>query len=481
MNGSPLTQTSKPVVMSDRMRGYRWGPTRVVAVGAVFAAAIVVVFVMAGGAAPYRVHARFINASQLVKGNLVQIAGHPVGTVEKIDLTDDGRADVTLKIDEDAAPLRAGTFVTVRQASLSGVANRYLDLRIPPDDAPEIESGGTILETNTTTAVDLDQLFNTLDKPTRDALAGVIRGSAAQYEGQGDAYGEGLMYVNPALSASSRFLRELNRDNGLLERFVVSSSKFVTDVADRRTELSSLIGNLEQTTGALAAEQAPLQDAISRLPDFMRRANTTFVNLRGTLDDLDPLVEDSKPVARELRPFLAQLRPLANDARPALDDLSNIIAKAGPDNDLVELMGTQVPLEEIAVGPVQRNGAERLGALPGSTKALEVAAPELETARPYLPDLLGWFDDFSHSGNFDALGGYSRPALHADAFMLLAGQLTPVPPELREQAFIASGGVRDQRNRCPGSAEHAGPAEGSGPYKPTPDFPCDVTQELPGP
>ena len=91
---------------------------------------------MVGGGTPYKVHARFINASQLVNGTLVQIAGRPIGVVERIDLTKDGRADVTLRIDDDAAPLRAGTFVTVRQASLSGVANRYLDLRIPPDDAP---------------------------------------------------------------------------------------------------------------------------------------------------------------------------------------------------------------------------------------------------------------------------------------------------------------------------------------------------------
>ena len=43
----------------------------------------------------------------------------------------------------------------------------------------------------------------------------------------------------------------------------------------------------------------------------MRRANTTFLNLRAALDDLEPLVDDSKPVAKKLRPFLAELRPLA--------------------------------------------------------------------------------------------------------------------------------------------------------------------------
>jgi phospholipid/cholesterol/gamma-HCH transport system substrate-binding protein len=449
-----------------------------VAVGAVLAAAIIVGVTLLGGGSPYRVHARFVNAAQLVKGDLVQVAGRPIGKVEKIDLTSNGRADVTLALDK-LTPLREGTQITVRQASLSGIANRYLDVRMAPADAKDIPDGGLIDESHTTAAIDLDQLFDTLDPPTRKALADVIKGSAAQYAGTQNQYGEGLLYLNPSLEASSRFFRELNYDNGLLERFVVASSKFVTDLADRKDDLSSLIDNLETTTDALGDEAAPLRDAIGRLPAFLRRANTTFVNLRSTLDDLDPLVRDSKPVAKELRPFLAQLRPLANDARPTLRDLSALIQKPGASNDLVELTNAQVPAAKIAVGPVKRNGKTRLGALPASAKALAKAAGELAFARPYAPDLVGWFDDFSHSGVLDALGGISRPGLHADAFALVSGQLAPVPPELRDQAFSASGGVRNQRNRCPGAAEHKTP-DGSGPYKPTPDFNCDPSQALPG-
>ena len=58
----------------------------------------------------------------------MQVARPPVGKVENIDLTADGQAEVTMTIDDDYAPLRRGTLATVRQASLSGVANRYVDL-----------------------------------------------------------------------------------------------------------------------------------------------------------------------------------------------------------------------------------------------------------------------------------------------------------------------------------------------------------------
>ncbi len=103
-----------------------------------------------------------------------------IGDVSDITLTRDGQAEVTLQItDEDYAPLREGTLATVRQASLSGVANRYIDLRLPGGDAPEIADGGTIRQTDTTTAVDLDQLFNTFDPEAREALQASSRASAA--------------------------------------------------------------------------------------------------------------------------------------------------------------------------------------------------------------------------------------------------------------------------------------------------------------
>ena len=61
----------------------------------------------------------------------------------------------------------------------------------------------------------------------------------------------------------------------------------------------------------------------------MRRANTTFVNLRSTLDDVDPLVEASKPVAKRLQPFLSQARAFAADAEPTVRDLQHHDPRAG--------------------------------------------------------------------------------------------------------------------------------------------------------
>src|SRR3954467_5977058 len=372
---------------------------RAAALAAVLVVAVVVAIMLLGGpSGGYTVKADFQNAAQLVKGNLVQTGGAPVGKVTNIDLTPDGQARVTMKIKDDYAPLRRGTLATVRQASLSGVANRYIDMRMAPQAAKKIPDGGVIGQDSTTTAVDLDQVFNTFDPETRKALQGVIKGSANQFKGKGKEFNEGIAYLNPSLAASSRLFREINRDTPLLERFIVSSSQLVTDIADRHDDLAGLVDQLATTTTAIGNQDPALADATRRPPGFERRANTTFVNLRAALDDLDPLVNASKPVAKKLRPFLAELRPLAQDARPTLRDLSTLLRAPGANNDLLELLRTQVPLRNATVRNVQEDGQSREGAFPASVKALDTATPEAAFLRPYSPDLLGWFDDFSHSG-----------------------------------------------------------------------------------
>src|SRR3954447_13457775 len=447
---------------------------RIVALAAVVIGVTAVVVVLArNGGTDYTIHARFQNASQIVKGNLLQVSGTPIGKVKDIHLTDDGQADLTLHITKEGfAPLHQGTHVEVRQASLSGVANRYVNLTLAPNSNPKLPENAVIPASMTTSTVDLDQLFNVFDKPTRKALSGVIEGFGKQYAGNADQANKGWLYLNPSLAASSRFFSELNRDTPLLERFVVANSKLVTDLAVKRDDLAGLVRNFNTTFGAIGRQKVALARAISLLPPFMRRADTTFVNLRATLDDLKPLVDESKPVTPKLRRFLAELRPLTHDARPTLRDLTRLIRSSGANNDLIELTKGQVPLRDIAVGPVQRNGKSREGALPSSVKALQQSIPELGYARPYSADLTGWFDDFAHSGIYDALGGESRAAAHVNAFVVSGGVLQPVPPALRDAVFNSTV-ARDQRNRCPGAAD-----AGSG-HQATPDFNCDLSQQLP--
>ena len=437
----------------------RWAVLATVAL----AALIVLYLLLFGTGSNYTVTASFESASQLVKGNRVDVAGVPVGSVSDISLSDDGQALVKLEISDSAyTPLPEGTHATVRSQSLSGIANRYVDLALPTtNESKTISSGGDITQADTTSEVDLDQLFNTLNHPTVSHLQEVIRGFARAYDGVGAKANRGFYYLNPFLSTSRRVFGELNSDQANLEGLVVDAAGLTSTLDARSPEISSLVANLDGMLGTIGDQQASLASAVGQLPDFMRQFNTTAVNLRAALDDVQPLVNATRPVARKLHPFAKRLRGFARDAVPTVKGLNGIINSPGQNNDLIELTRLQDPLAEIGVGPVDRNGASRPGALPASADSLKDSLTQLSTLRAYSPELTGWFDDFANSGKADAFGGIGRIAVGANMFSAgppgipCPSQLDAIgglcsllnPAELTQQL-----GIKDLQ-RCPGSNE----------------------------
>jgi phospholipid/cholesterol/gamma-HCH transport system substrate-binding protein len=434
-------------------------------------AIVVVAIILFGGGGDYSVKARFQNAAQLVSGNQVEIGGTPVGSIGEIRITDEGQADVTLSVDDDHKPLPQGTEAVIRQASQSGIANRYVELMLPPGrkdgkEPSNIPDGGRIPITKTTTTVDLDQLFNTLDPSTRGAIKAFFRNSATQFEGKTKQQREAFRYLNPALSTSSRVFGELNRDNPLLARFLQDSSTLVTALAEKRGELTELITNANTTFRALGSQRVALMEAIARLPDFMRQANSTFVNLRAALDDVDPLVNASKPVAKKLQKFLPELRAVARDARPTVRDLARTVGQPGADNDLLDLIRTFPPLASAALDTKKRkvnfgtntvSVGETRGSFPETSDALRAAAPVIGFGRPYTPDLFGWFDDFSTTGPNDAEGGFSRVYTILNAFNLTNPALPAFIPLPERGAALTSIARFGQFRRCPGAGDIIAP------------------------
>jgi phospholipid/cholesterol/gamma-HCH transport system substrate-binding protein len=479
---------------------------RVAAIAAVALAVVVVAVILLSGGTNYQVKLVFADASQIVKGDQVEVAGNAVGSVSNIALTPNGQAQLTINIgDSSYVPLHQGTEATVRLASLSGIANRYVDLRLGPASAPKIPSGGVIGTEDTTSAVDIDELFNTLNPPTLKGIQNLIQGAGSQFAGKGAAAQAAWQYLNPAVASSSTLFQELDRhDGGDFTNFVVQSSKLLSTIAGRSADLTALVKNLGTTTQALASQSTALGQSIQRLPGFMALADTTFVNLRNSLDALTPLVNVSKPVAPKLQKFLAQLRPLAQNAVPTVRDLANIICSRGSkpcsqgnpgENDLIQLLELSVKLSNVTCGTssaastcngtLQANGQQRLGAFPQSTIALNDSTPEMATARPYAVDLTGWFEGYTHPGVIDANGGASRIApvvgvgsIENGALNLLPSFLQPVLRQVLAFGNSSTGGptssggllTSGQGDRCPGSMERGAI------WYPESGFPCNPAE-----
>ncbi len=434
--------------------------------GALLAVVAVLAIILLSSSGGEQYHLIFQNAGQLVKGDDVQIGGRRVGGVSDIMLTNDNQAEVVVNVDKPYAPLHEGTTATIRLTSLSGVANRYIALSPGPNNAPKIPGGGQLGVEQTTSVVDLDQIFNTLDPATRKGLQQYIQGSATQYEGQGPNVNQSAKYFNPFLSTTDQLVKEVARDQGTLTRAIVAGASVTGALGQRAPQLTSLVTNLNTMMGSIASQNASLSQALGVLPDTLREGNSTFVDLRATLDDLDPLLQASKPAAAVLPRFFSQLRPLLNESTPTFQNLSAIVHQPGPFNDATD--ATQNLPQLLNVGSK---------AFASSIKAMRKGQPVIDFLRPYSPDLVGWFRDFGQSAaNYDANGHYARvlPIFGAFQYQGSDDTLQPVPPSQR-LAGLTSGFNR----RCPGAASQPRP-DGSNPFAPN-GFDCNTSDVLPGP
>ena len=154
-------------------------------------------------------------------------------------------------------------------------------------------------------------------------------------------------------------------------------------------------------------------------------------------------MDAAKPAVRRLGPFLEQARAFARDGAPTIRDLSRTISaprqEQRPDRADQELPAARAHGARHAAASTAPTGAAPSRR---PTDALKAAAPTIAFGRPYTPDFVGWMDDFSTTGGYDALGGFSRAWINLSEILYGAGPKTK------------------QYRRCPGANEEPA-ADGS--------------------
>ena len=447
---------------------------RAIAIVALIAGVVLVVVTLFGNGDGYRYKMLFQTGGQLVPGNQVLVAGQPIGTIDSIELTDDAQAEVEVTLER---PLLEGSTAQIRLTSLSGIANRYIAVQMGPDPDEELPEDAILAADATTSPVDLDQLFNTFDTRTRKSLQKFIEGQATVYTGNTEEARETYKYFAPSLQAGERLLAELNYDQRSLSRFLVEGGRVFGALASRRDDLSELTQNANEALGAIAAENEAFDQTLAALPPTMRQANTTFVNLRAALDDLDPLISDLGVAAPDLPGFLRDVRPVARKAIPVIRNLRLAIRRGGETNDLTDA------LRDL---PAAQRKART--AIPRANAAFAASQHIFEFARPYSPDLIalisklgpgaGFYDFNGHYLRGQAAGSnlFDWDAVTEDLNPIGLSQIFDAYPALGTGPFV----------RCPGGATQPNPGW------PTPeDHPfladgeltgeCDPSDVPPGP
>ena len=111
----------------------------------------------------YEIKATFSNGVNISKNSPVRIAGVEVGKV--IGASRDGDAtEVRFTVEDSGRPIHEDAFAEIRpRIFLEG--NFFIELDPGSPSSPELDSGGTIPISHTSTAVQLDEILTALQSP----------------------------------------------------------------------------------------------------------------------------------------------------------------------------------------------------------------------------------------------------------------------------------------------------------------------------
>lgn len=274
-----------------------------------------------GGGDGYTLYATFDQAGGLRQGFTVRIDGAPVGSVESLDLDDRDRVVAKLRVDGSAAPVGRGVRATVRAADLLG--EKFVDLE-PGDRRDPAPSGTRIPPQRTGLAVELDDVINTLDLPTRQALRAFLAENGRWFVGRDGDIAATLAALPGALDRSGALLREFATGNAALGRLVEESDRVLEGVARERAQLGRVVDGAAGTFSALGRRDAELQDAIRTAPGTLRAARTALASLQDAAVPLGPAARGLGETAPQLTATLEELPRFADAAAPTLRTIREV-------------------------------------------------------------------------------------------------------------------------------------------------------------
>lgn len=299
---------------------------RAAAVAVLIAASVVGVASRVGGGDDDLVRARFASAAPLVEGNQVKIDGVVVGTVEDFEVKD-GVAEVSLDLDDEAMPLHDDARLTIRPVSLLG--ERYVDLDRGSPDAPVLARGEVIPLSQTTTAVGLDEVLNTVDPSTGDGLRALVSTLGEGMQGNGENVDAALRALSPSLRETRALAAVLDEHNELLVQLLDNFEPVAGALATRDGEaMDELVDSSDVVLSAVRERQLKLEKTLERLPKTLAVLRSTLGNLRSAADDTAPTLAELRPLTDKLPAFSEELRAFSDVLDPALATSEPVLQEA---------------------------------------------------------------------------------------------------------------------------------------------------------
>jgi len=309
---------------------------------ALAAVALIVALVVGMGAGEdngggYRVRAIFNNAAFAIPGQDVMIAGAKVGVIDGLEVTDDLRAAVILKIDDPGfQDFREDAECQIRLQSVIG--EKLVECQPtqprpegekPPPPLPKIPEGQDgagqrlLPVEQTLTPVGEDLIRNVMRRPYRERFAIILNEFGAGLAGRGKDLRKVIRGANPALRELDKVLRILADQNRLLADGARSGDRVLAEWAKKRKNVSHAIVQANIAAQATAEERANLEKNFETFPEFLRQLKPTMAALGTMSEQMIPVARDLGAVGTDVSTILRALGPFSRAGIPAFQTLGD--------------------------------------------------------------------------------------------------------------------------------------------------------------
>jgi phospholipid/cholesterol/gamma-HCH transport system substrate-binding protein len=228
--------------------------------------------------------ADFVDATGLVKGDDIRIAGVKVGSVQGVSIVDRDRAQVTFSVQADTA-LMQSTHADIRYRNLVG--QRYIALTNEIGSTGVLKPGSTIPTSRTSPALDLTVLFNGF-KPLFQALS-----------------------PSDVNELSYEIIQVFQGQGGTLNGMLAHTASITQTLADRDQVIGHLITNLNSVLAHVGDRNRQLNQLITTFRDFVGGLKHDRGAILGSLDQISNLTVQTADLVSGIRqPFVSDIHHL---------------------------------------------------------------------------------------------------------------------------------------------------------------------------
>jgi virulence factor Mce-like protein len=259
----------------------------------------------------FALNADFASANGLVPQAEVRVSGVHVGTVLTISDASDGGALVKMALQPNIQ-LRQDTRAVIRPKTLLG--EKFVELVRPQSsDQAYLQSGATIPKTQTGQAIEIDDILNAMDAPTRQAMSESFRELGVALDGRQQDVSAALAPLDNTITNLRPLARVGDNRAQELDRILTNLNTIMQALADEQDQLGHLVDSGDTVMSGIAARDQALAGTVQNGAAVFNSLDQAFNGVtaadRASLQKSPATIAAGRRVLNLTNPQVDQLLP----------------------------------------------------------------------------------------------------------------------------------------------------------------------------